>query len=93
MNKTKKVPLRKCVATNEQHPKKEMFRIVRTPEGNVIIDEKGKANGRGAYLSKNIEAIIQAKKKKILDKNLEVLVPEEIYELLLSKLGDTGDER
>ncbi|HNZ77296.1 MAG TPA: YlxR family protein [Bacilli bacterium] len=93
MNKTKKVPLRKCVATNEQHPKKEMFRIVRTPEGNVIIDEKGKANGRGAYLSKNVEAIIQAKKKKILDKNLEVLVPEEIYELLLSKLGDTGDER
>ncbi|HRT68878.1 MAG TPA: YlxR family protein [Bacilli bacterium] len=93
MNKTKKVPLRKCVATNEQHPKKEMFRIVRTPEGNVIIDEKGKANGRGAYLSKNVEAIIQAKKRKILDKNLEVLVPEEIYELLLSKLGDTGDER
>ncbi len=92
MNKTKKVPLRKCVATNEQYPKKEMFRIVRTPEGNVILDEKGKANGRGAYLSKNVEAITQAKKKKILDKHLEVVVPEEIYELLLSKLGGTGDE-
>ncbi|MDD3348678.1 MAG: YlxR family protein [Bacilli bacterium] len=92
MNKTKKVPLRKCVATNEQYPKKEMFRIVRTPEGNIIIDEVGKANGRGAYLSKSLEAIKQARKKKILDKHLETVVPEEIYEILLEKLGGKGDK-
>ena len=52
MNKTKKIPLRKCVATNNQFPKKEMFRIVRTPEGEIKIDLTGKLNGHGAYLSK-----------------------------------------
>ncbi|HKM29380.1 MAG TPA: YlxR family protein [Bacilli bacterium] len=92
MNKTKKVPLRKCVATNEQYPKKEMFRIVRTPEGNVIVDEVGKANGRGAYLSKSLEAIQQARKKKILNKHLETVVPEEIYDFLIEKLGGNGDK-
>ncbi len=91
MNKPKKIPLRKCVATNEQYPKKEMFRIVRTPLGSVEIDEVGKMNGRGAYLSKTKKAIEIAKKKKILDKHLEVAVPDEIYERLLKMLGDSID--
>lgn len=91
MNKPKKVPLRKCVATNEQYPKKEMFRIVRTPLGSIEIDEVGKMNGRGAYLSKTKKAIEIAKKKKILDKHLEVAVPDEIYERLLKMLGDSID--
>lgn len=82
--KTKKVPIRLCLATNQPFPKKEMFRIVRTPEGNVIIDEKGKANGRGAYISKSKEAIDIARKKKVLDKKLEVEVPESIYDELLN---------
>lgn len=80
--KPKKIPLRKCVATNEQHPKKEMFRVVRTPEGNVVVDLTSKANGRGAYLSKSVEAIDLAKKKKILERHLEVAVPESVYEEL-----------
>ena len=91
MNKPKKLPLRKCVATNEQYPKKEMFRIVRTPLGSIEIDEVGKMNGRGAYLSKTKKAIEIAKKKKILDKHLEVAVPDEIYERLLKMLGDSID--
>lgn len=91
MNKPKKVPLRKCVATNEQYPKKEMFRIVRTPLGSIEIDEVGKMNGRGAYLSKTKKAIEIAKKKKILDKHLEAIVPDEIYERLLKMLGDSID--
>ena len=91
MNKPKKIPLRKCVATNEQYPKKEMFRIVRTPLGSIEIDEVGKMNGRGAYLSKTKKAIEIAKKKKILDKHLEVVVPDEIYERLLKMLGDSID--
>ena len=70
MNKTKKVPLRKCVATNAQFPKKEMFRIVRTPEGEVKIDLTGKLNGHGAYLSKSMEAIELSRKKNILDRYL-----------------------
>ena len=91
MNKPKKIPLRKCVATNEQYPKKEMFRIVRTPLGSIEIDEVGKMNGRGAYLSKTKKAIEIAKKKRILDKHLEVAVPDEIYERLLKMLGDSID--
>ena len=91
MNKPKKIPLRKCVATNEQYPKKELFRIVRTPLGSIEIDEVGKMNGRGAYLSKTKKAIEIAKKKKILDKHLEVAVPDEIYERLLKMLGDSID--
>ena len=71
--------MRRCLATNESLPKKEMFRIVRTPEGEVKVDLTGKMNGKGAYLSKNIEALEIAKKKALLDKALEVKVPEEIY--------------
>lgn len=93
MNKPKKIPLRKCVATGEQYPKKEMFRIVRTPSGSVEIDEVGKMNGRGAYLSKNKKAIEVARKKKILDRHLETIVPSEIYDKLLEMLGDGIDRQ
>ena len=80
--KMKKIPMRSCVITKEKLPKQELVRVVRTPEGNVIIDLKGKANGRGAYLKKDIEVIEKAKKSKILDRTLEVSVGEEIYEEL-----------
>ena len=80
----KQIPMRLCLATNQPFPKKEMFRIVRTPEGEVKIDLVGKMNGRGAYISKSLEAIEIAKSKKILDKKLEIEVPSEIYDELLS---------
>lgn len=86
--KEKKIPLRKCVATNEQHPKGEMFRIVHTIEGNVVIDPSGKIRGRGAYLSKSKAAVTMAMKKKILDRHLETQIPEEIYQQLLNILGE-----
>ncbi|RLQ92667.1 YlxR family protein [Planomicrobium sp. Y74] len=79
----KKIPLRKCVATGEMHPKKEMIRIVRSKEGEVSVDLTGKKSGRGAYVSKSEAAIAAAKKKKVLDNQLEVKVPEEIYKELL----------
>ena len=75
----KKVPLRKCVATQEQLPKKELLRIVKTPEGEVKVDLTGKANGRGAYLKKSLEALEIAKKKKSLEKSLECTLTEEVY--------------
>ena len=84
----KKIPMRSCVVTLEKLPKKELIRVVRTPEGNVIVDETGKANGRGAYLKKSIEAFDKAKKSKILDRKLEVEVPDSIYEELKSKVGE-----
>lgn len=85
--KQKKIPMRRCVATQAQFPKKELLRIVRTPEGTVDIDLMGKAKGRGAYLSKTKEAIQIAKQKKVLDRHLETQVPEEIYVKLLEIIG------
>lgn len=78
----RKIPMRKCVATMESLPKKELIRIVRTPEGTVEIDETGKKNGRGAYLKRSIEALEIAKKKKSLARSLECEIPEEVYEEL-----------
>ncbi len=75
----KKIPMRRCVATQESCPKKELLRIVRTPEGNVEIDLTGKRNGKGAYLKKDLEALKIAKQKKALNRALEVEIPEEIY--------------
>lgn len=84
----KKIPMRTCVITGEKLPKKELIRVVRTPEGIVIVDESGKANGRGAYLKKDIETFEKAEKSKVLNKKLEVEVPSSIYEELKSKVGD-----
>ena len=76
----KKIPMRRCLATNESFPKKELLRIVRTPEGNVVVDVTGKTNGKGAYISKSMEALELAKKKKVLNRALECEIPETIYE-------------
>ncbi|MFB3168727.1 hypothetical protein F4694_001948 [Bacillus niacini] len=83
MNNRKKVPMRKCVATGEMKPKKELVRIVRSKEGDVSIDLTGKKSGRGAYLSKDKEAVLLAKKKNILSNHLEVSINETLYEELL----------
>ena len=84
----KKIPMRTCVITGEKLAKKDLIRVVRTPEGTVIVDESGKANGRGAYLKKDIETFEKAEKSKILNKRLEVEVPSSIYEELKSKVGE-----
>ena len=76
----KKIPMRRCLATNESFPKKELLRIVRTPEGEVVVDLSGKLNGKGAYISKSMDALKIAKSKKLLDRALEVEVKDEIYE-------------
>ena len=78
----KKIPMRKCLATGVSFPKKELLRIVRTPEREIIIDETGKANGRGAYLKKDLEVFNKAQKSKILNKQLEIEIPDEIFERL-----------
>ena len=77
--KEKKKVLRTCVVSKEVCEKKDLIRIVRTPEGNVVVDLTGKANGRGAYLKKDLEVLKLARKNKALDKKLEVAVPEEVY--------------
>ncbi|MBR2594782.1 MAG: YlxR family protein [Solobacterium sp.] len=76
----KKIPMRRCVATGEQLPKKELLRIVRSPEGKLLVDLTGKANGRGAYLKKDADAVERARKTRALERALEVSVPEEFWE-------------
>lgn len=83
----KKIPLRSCVVTKEKLPKKELIRIVRTPDLEVIIDEYGKLNGRGAYLKKDIDVIKKAKSNKILNRILEIEVPDEIFDKLENMLN------
>lgn len=79
----KKAVIRTCVVSHEACEKKDLIRVVRTPEGNVIVDPTGKANGRGAYLKKSKDVILLAKKNKALDKKLEVTVPDSVYDELL----------
>lgn len=85
--KQKKLPLRKCVVTQEMLPKKELIRVVRTPEGDVVIDQTGKVNGRGAYLSKDIDVVRQAEKKRTLDHHLKVKTNDDLYEQLKTVAG------
>ena len=76
----KKTPMRRCLATNESFPKKELLRIVRTPEGEVKVDLSGKLNGKGAYISKSETALEIAKKRNVLGRALETEIPESVYE-------------
>ncbi len=70
------------MVTREKYPKSELIRVVKSPTGEVIVDPSGKANGRGAYLKKDKEVFLKAKKNKILDRQLEVSVPSEIFDEL-----------
>lgn len=76
----KKIPLRRCVVTKEQLPKGELLRIVKNKENNIFVDLTGKANGRGAYIKKDINVLKTAKEKKILERALEAPISEEVYD-------------
>ena len=76
----KKIPARRCVACNEQKEKNNLLRIVRTPEGNIEIDQTGKKNGRGAYICKNIDCLNKVIKSKRLEKNLDIAIDNDFYE-------------
>ena len=82
----KKVPMRQCAVSRERLIKKDLFRIVRTPEGVIVVDLSGRTNGRGVYLKKDKDIIAKAQKTKILEKHLETKVPDEIYNQLLDLL-------
>lgn len=85
--KQKKIPLRSCVISKEKLPKKELLRIVRTPSGDVQIDLTGKLNGHGAYIKKDKDVILKAKKTKTLERHLEVSIKDELYDEMLEMVG------
>jgi len=87
MQKVKKIPLRKCLGCNEMKPKKELIRIVRSPENVVNIDKIGKAAGRGCYICPNIDCLEKAIKAKRVQSALEVQVDAEVFEQLRGQLN------
>ena len=78
----RKIPMRKCVVTQERFPKQELIRVVRTPENEVIVDVTGKKNGHGAYIQKSLETLEKAKKNKALARALDCEIPQEVYDKL-----------
>ncbi|MDU5142089.1 MAG: YlxR family protein [Paenibacillus dendritiformis] len=90
--RTRKVPLRKCVACQEMMPKKELIRVVRTPEDEVLIDLTGKKSGRGAYLCGKLSCFKLAHKSRALDRALKHQVQPEIYEQLAQDFIKVEDE-
>lgn len=86
----KKIPMRKCVVTNELCPKKDLLRVVRDPEGKVFFDYSGRANGHGAYIKCDEEVIKLAMKKGTLEKVLECEIPAEVYQRLLQEASNAS---
>lgn len=80
----RKIPLRKCVVTQEMRPKKELIRVVRSKEGEVSIDPSGKKSGRGAYLTKSVEAVKLAQQKHTLEQQLKVKIDNSLYDELIA---------
>ena len=86
MEKQKKIPQRKCIACQERDSKKGLIRIVKNKDGQIFLDPSGKANGRGAYICKDVECLKKAIKTKALNKTFKIEVPNEVYESLLKEL-------
>lgn len=84
--KVKKIPLRMCTGCSEMKPKKELIRVVKSPEGEVSVDLTGKKSGRGAYVCKSVECLEKAFKTKRLSRNLDVSISEEIYNRLKDEI-------
>lgn len=88
MEKVKKIPMRQCLGCNEHKPKKELIRLVRTPEGEVVADMTGKKNGRGAYLCPAASCLRRVQKSKRAEKVLECAIPDEVYEAVARALAE-----
>lgn len=84
----KKIPMRMCLGCNEMKPKKELIRIVKTPENEIMVDLKGKDNGRGAYICRDAECLKKAVKAKRLERTFATEISDEIYETLKKDLTD-----
>lgn len=82
----KKIPTRKCTGCQEMKSKREMLRVLRTPEGEIVVDATGRKNGRGAYLCHSMECLEKARKNKGLERSLKCAIPDETYESLKKEI-------
>lgn len=85
--KQKKIPMRKCTGCGEQKPKKELVRVVKTPDGEILLDLTGKASGRGAYICNNAECLKKARKSKRIDRTFEMTIPDEVYKQMEEEIS------
>ena len=88
----KKIPMRHCVGCREMTAKKELVRVVRSPEGEISLDFRGKAPGRGAYVCPQTECLKRAIKSKALERGLDCQIPQEIYDQLLLRMEAGGHD-
>ncbi len=88
----KKIPMRQCTGCREMKPKRELIRVVKSPENEISLDFKGKAQGRGAYVCRDPECLKKAIKSKALERSLEIKIPDEIYAQLQAQM-EAGDEQ
>ncbi|MBR5201904.1 MAG: YlxR family protein [Clostridia bacterium] len=85
--KQKKIPMRKCTGCGEQKPKKELVRVVKTPDGEILLDLTGKASGRGAYICNSADCLKKARKSKRIDRTFEMTIPDSIYEQMEEEIN------
>lgn len=83
----KKVPIRRCSGCGERFPKNTLVRVLRTPEGEILLDGTGKKSGRGAYLCKSAECLKKARRSKRIDQSLECSIPTEVYDRLEEEIA------
>ncbi|MED9905450.1 MAG: YlxR family protein [Lachnospiraceae bacterium] len=88
----KKIPLRQCIGCGEMKSKKEMMRILKTPEGPIVLDVTGKKNGRGAYLCKSAACLKQARRNKGLERSFKMTIPDEVYKDLEKEFSEIEAE-
>ena len=86
-HKVKKIPMRQCLGCNEHKPKGELIRVVRTPEGDTVLDFTGKKSGRGAYVCRSLSCLRKARKSKRLEKNLDCAISDEVYDKMESEIS------
>lgn len=85
--KQKKIPMRRCTGCGEQKPKKELVRVVKTPDGEILLDLTGKTSGRGAYICNNAECLKKARKSKRIDRTFEMTIPDEVYKQMEEEIS------
>lgn len=88
----KKVPMRQCVGCQEMKSKKEMLRVLKTAEDEIVLDATGRKNGRGAYLCFSKECLAKARKNKGLERSLKMAIPSTVYDSLEKELDELGTE-
>lgn len=90
--KVRKIPVRQCLGCNEHKPKKEMLRVLRTPDGEIILDFTGKKSGRGAYICPKTSCLKRARKSRRIDRALECDIPDEVYDAMERALSEQFGE-